>query len=56
MAWGLAWIAVGRFAGNPNSFATGVAATLAVVVILGATVLVLLPRLTTRPSVATVLR
>ena len=56
MAWGLAWIAVGRFAGNPTSFATGVAATLAVVVILGATVLVLLPRITARPSVATVLR
>jgi hypothetical protein len=36
MAWGLAWIAVGRLTSEPSSVATGVAATVAALVVLGA--------------------
>jgi hypothetical protein len=36
MAWGLAWIAVGRLASEPSSVATGVAAAAAAVVVLAA--------------------
>lgn len=34
MAWGLAWIAVGRLDGEPRSVATGIAAVVAAVVVL----------------------
>ena len=36
MAWGLSWIAVGRFAGEPNSALTGIAAALAALVVIAA--------------------
>lgn len=36
MAWGLSWIAVGRFAGEPNSALTGIAAALAALVVVAA--------------------
>jgi len=39
LGWGLAWVAVARLTGDPHSFATGVAAITAVVVILLATVI-----------------
>jgi len=38
LSWGLAWVAVGRLAGEPFSIATGVAAIVAVVVVLVTTV------------------
>ncbi len=40
LSWGLAWVAVGRLAGEPASVITGVAAIAAVVVVLGAAALV----------------
>jgi hypothetical protein len=36
MAWGLAWITIGRLTGEPASVATGIAAALAAVVVLAA--------------------
>lgn len=36
MAWGLAWIAVGRIADTPRSLVTGIAAVVAALVVLGA--------------------
>jgi hypothetical protein len=44
MAWGLAWIAVGRLAGEPASTLTGVAAAVAAAVVLTATGLIWLRR------------
>ena len=38
LSWGLAWVAIGRLAGEPLSIATGVAAIVAVVVVLVTTV------------------
>jgi len=38
LSWGLAWVAVGRLAGEPFSIATGIAAIVAVVVVLVTTV------------------
>ena len=56
MGWGLLWIAVGRFTGEPESMITGVTAAIATVVVLAAALFVLLPRVTPRPTLATVLR
>ncbi len=39
LSWGLAWVAVGRLAGEPASPVTGIAAIAAAVVVLGAAVL-----------------
>lgn len=50
MAWGLSWIAVGRFAGEPASDLTGAAAAIAAVVVLAAAGLVWLARVTGRPA------
>jgi hypothetical protein len=44
MAWGLAWIAVGRLSGEPASTLTGVAAAVAAAVVLTATGLIWLRR------------
>ncbi len=40
LAWGLAWLAVGRLAGEPASVVTGVAAIVGLVVVLGVTAVV----------------
>ncbi len=40
LSWGLAWVAVGRLAGEPASTATGVAAIVAVVIVLGSAITV----------------
>jgi hypothetical protein len=40
LSWGLAWVAVGRLAGEPASTITGVAAIVAVVVVLGSAIVV----------------
>lgn len=50
MAWGLAWIAVGRFLGQPASDLTGIAAAIAAAVVLAAAGLVQLGRVTRRPA------
>jgi len=39
LSWGLAWVAVGRLAGEPHSVPVGVAAIVAVLAVLGSTVL-----------------
>jgi hypothetical protein len=39
LSWGLAWVAFGRLSGAPASTVTGVAAIVAVVVVLGAAIL-----------------
>ncbi len=44
LAWGLAWVAVGRLAGEPASTVTGVAAVVAAAVVLGVTVAVRVSR------------
>lgn len=38
MAWGLSWIAVGRLSGEPDSTLTGIAAALAALVVVAATI------------------
>lgn len=40
LSWGLAWVAVGRLAGEPASTVTGIAASIAVVIVLGSAVVV----------------
>ena len=40
LSWGLAWVAVGRLAGEPASAITGIAAIVAVVVVLGSAIVV----------------
>jgi hypothetical protein len=40
LSWGLAWVAVGRLAGEPASTITGIAAIVAVVVVLGSAIVV----------------
>ncbi len=40
LSWGLAWVAVGRLAGEPASTFTGIAAIVAVVVVLGSAIVV----------------
>lgn len=50
LAWGLSWVAVGRLTGEPASTITGVAAIVAVVVVLGAAVLVRVRRRSASPS------
>lgn len=40
LGWGLSWVAVGRLAGEPDSMPTGVAAIIAVVVVVLATLIV----------------
>jgi hypothetical protein len=44
LSWGLAWIAVGRLAGEPENAVAGVAAIIAAVVVLGVTVAVRVAR------------
>jgi hypothetical protein len=44
LSWGLAWIAVGRLAGEPENTVAGVAAIIAAVVVLGVTVAVRVAR------------
>jgi len=40
LSWGLAWVALGRLAGEPASMPTGIAAIVAVVVVLGSAIVV----------------
>lgn len=44
LSWGLAWVAVARLTDEPHSVATGVAAIVAVVIVLGSTVTIRLIR------------
>ena len=44
LAWGLAWVAVGRLAGDPHSLATGIAAVTAAALVLVVTIVVRMTR------------
>ncbi len=50
LAWGLAWVAVGRLAGDPASLITGVAAVIAVVLVLLISVAIRLTRRKATPA------
>jgi hypothetical protein len=50
LAWGLTWVAVGRLAGEPASLVTGIAASVAVAIVLIVTIVIRLTRRKALPA------
>ena len=50
LAWGLTWVAVGRLAGEPGSLVTGIAASVAVAIVLIVTIVIRLTRRKALPA------